>query len=85
MTPLERLRTVPAALNLTAIDLWLETLLEEGTVIRRVLIQVRSTESEARPQCHLKTRLQPAHLSYIKDFDQFDFGLQPSIDERQIR
>jgi len=26
-----------------------------------------------------------AHLPYVKTFEQFDFGFQPSIDERQIR
>src|SRR5438046_1869449 len=44
-----------------------------------------STEADARRQRYLKTRLQLAHLPYIKTFDQFDFGFQPSIDERQIR
>ena len=34
---------------------------------------------------YLKTRLQLAHLPYVKTFEQFDFGFQPSIDERQIR
>jgi DNA replication protein DnaC len=33
----------------------------------------------------LKTRLQLAHLPYVKTFEQFDFSFQPSIDERQIR
>jgi DNA replication protein DnaC len=33
----------------------------------------------------LKTRLQLAHLPYVKTFKQFDFNFQPSIDERQIR
>jgi len=30
-------------------------------------------------------RLQLAHLPFVKTFDQFDFGFQPSIDEKQIR
>ena len=38
-----------------------------------------------RRQRYLKTRLQLAHLPYMKTFDQFDFTFQPSIDERQIR
>jgi DNA replication protein DnaC len=38
-----------------------------------------------RRQRYPKTRLQPAHLPYAKAFEQFDFGFQPSIDERQIR
>ena len=33
----------------------------------------------------LRARLQLAHLPFLKTFDQFDFGFQPSIDERQIR
>jgi DNA replication protein DnaC len=44
-----------------------------------------STEAAARRQRYLKTRLQPAHLAYIKTFDQFDFAFRPSIDERQVR
>jgi len=40
---------------------------------------------EARRQRYLKTRLQLAHLPYVKNFEQFDFGFQPSIDERQIQ
>ena len=44
-----------------------------------------STEADARRQRYLKTRLQLAHLPYVKTFDQFDFAFQPSIDERQLR
>ncbi|PYS10760.1 MAG: hypothetical protein DMG17_24060 [Acidobacteria bacterium] len=33
----------------------------------------------------MRSRLQLAHLPFVKNFDQFDFGFQPSIDERQIR
>src|SRR5919107_4031506 len=43
-----------------------------------------STEADARRQRYLKTRLQLAHLPFVKTFDQFDFNFQPSIDERQI-
>jgi DNA replication protein DnaC len=89
MTPLEQLRTVLTGLNLKAIDARLETLLE-GASKREpsyadFLLDVMSTESDARRQRYLKTRLQLAHLPYVKTFDQFDFGFQPSIDERQIR
>lgn len=37
-----------------------------------------------RRQRYLKTRLHLAHLPYVKTFEHFDFGFQPSIDERQI-
>jgi DNA replication protein DnaC len=46
---------------------------------------VLTTEVEARRQRYLKTRLQLAHLPYVKTFEQFDFSFQPSIDERQVR
>jgi DNA replication protein DnaC len=89
MTPLEQLRTNLTALNLKAIDARLETLLEGASKkdpsYADFLLEVMSTESDARRQRYLKTRLQLAHLPYVKTFDQFDFGFQPSIDERQIR
>lgn len=49
------------------------------------LLEVVSAEADGRKQRYLKTRLQLAHLRYLKTFDQFDFAFQPSIDERQIR
>src|SRR3954453_15204657 len=86
---LERLRTTLAALSLTAIDARLETLLENASktepAYAEFLLEVMSTEADARRQRYLKTRLQLAHLPYVKTFDQFDFAFQPSIDERQIR
>src|SRR3954454_18272549 len=86
---LERLRTTLAALSLTAIDARLEALLESASkkepAYADFLLEVMSAEAEARRQRYLKTRLQLAHLPYLKTFDQFDFAFQPSIDERQIR
>jgi DNA replication protein DnaC len=89
MTTLEQLRTTLGALSLTAIDARLEGLLETAAkqepVYAEFLLNVMNTESEARRQRYLKTRLQLAHLPFVKTFDQFDFAFQPSIDERQIR
>jgi DNA replication protein DnaC len=34
---------------------------------------------------YLRARLQLAHFPFVKTFEQFDFGFQPSLDERQIR
>jgi len=86
---LERLRTTLASLNLTAVDARLEALLESASKkepsYADFLLEVMSAEAEARKQRYLKTRLQLAHLPYVKTFDQFDFTFQPSIDERQIR
>ena len=89
MTTLERLRTTLAVLNLTAVDARLEPLLENASKkepsYADFLLEVMSTEADARRQRYLKTRLQLAHLPYLKTFDQFDFAFQPSIDERQVR
>jgi DNA replication protein DnaC len=89
MTTLEQLRTTLGALSLTAIDARLEGLLETAAkqepAYAEFLLNVMNTESEARRQRYLKTRLQLAHLPFVKTFDQFDFAFQPSIDERQIR
>src|SRR5215470_5653508 len=89
MTTLERLRSTLSGLSLTAIDARLETLLETASKkepsYADFLLEVVSAEADARKQRYLKTRLQLAHLPYVKTFDQFDFGFQPSIDERQIR
>ena len=49
------------------------------------LLEVLSTYVEQRRQRYLKTRLQLAHLRYVKTLEQFDFGFQPSIGDRQIR
>jgi DNA replication protein DnaC len=86
---LERLRTTLAGLSLTAIDARLDALLESASkkepAYADFLLEVVSAEADARRQRYLKTRLQLAHLPYVKTFDQFDFAFQPSIDERQIR
>src|ERR1041385_4756252 len=89
MSTLERLRSTLAALNLTAIDARLESLLESASkkepAYTDFLLEAMSTEADARRQRSLKTRPQLAPLPYVKTFDQFDFAFQPSIDERQVR
>ena len=86
---IEQLRDSLAALSLTAVEARLENLLEHAAKAEPsygdFLLHVLRTEVDARRQRYLKTRLQLAHLPYVKTFDQFDFGFQPSIDERQIR
>jgi DNA replication protein DnaC len=89
MTAIERLHEIVGGLGLTALDVRLEGLLEEASKKEPsygdFLVDVLNTEADARRLRYLKTRLQLAHLPYVKTFDQFDFSFQPSIDERQIR
>lgn len=89
MTSIEQLHQTLAALSLTAVGAKVESLLEQAAQADPsygdFLLEVLSAEVDARRQRYLKTRLQLAHLPYVKTFEQFDFGFQPSIDERQIR
>ena len=89
MTVIERLRETLGTLSLTSLEQRLEPLLEaaaqQESSYGDFLLEALTVESEARRQRYLKTRLQLAHLPYLKTFDQFDFGFQPSIDERQVR
>lgn len=89
MTSIEQLQETIAGLGLTALGLRLEGLLEKASKgessYADFLLEALSAESDARRQRYLKTRLQLAHLPYVKTFEQFDFGFQPSIDQRQIR
>jgi len=89
MTPIEKLQGNLTTLGLKAIETRLETLLEQAAKSEpsyaEFLDAVLSCESDARRTRYLRARLQLAHLPYLKNFDQFDFAFQPSIDERQIR
>lgn len=89
MTSIEQLHETVTGLGLTALDLRLEGLLEQASKSEPsyadFLREALSAETDARRLRYIKTRLQLAHLPYLKTFDQFDFSFQPSIDERQIR
>jgi DNA replication protein DnaC len=89
MTAIESLHEVVGGLGLTALDARVESLLEQAAKqepsYAEFLLEALTAETDARRQRYLKTRLQLAHLPYVKTFEQFDFGCQPSIDERQIR
>ena len=88
MTVIDAIRQRLEGLGLTAIDARLEALLEQAAKAEPAyadfLLDIVNAEADARRQRYLKTRLQLAHLPYLKTFEQFDFDFQPSIDERQI-
>lgn len=89
MTAVEQLHKRLDTLGLKAIDARLEALLEQAAKAEPAyadfLLDVVRCEADARRQRYLKTRLQLAHLPYVKTFEQFDFDFQPSIDQRQIQ
>jgi DNA replication protein DnaC len=89
MTTVERLQGTLNALGLKAVEARLEGLLEQAAkkepTYADFLDELLACEVDARRSRYLRARLQLAHLPFLKNFDQFDFGFQPSIDERQIR
>src|ERR1700731_5045254 len=89
MTPIERLQTALNGLGLKAIEARLESMLEQASKkepsYAEFLDELLSCEVDARRTRYLRARLQLAHLPFVKTFEQFDFGFQPSIDEKQIR
>ena len=89
MTTVERLQGTLNALGLKAVEARLEGLLEQAAkkepTYADFLDELLACEVDARRSRDLRARLQLAHLPFLKNFDQFDFGFQPSIDERQIR
>lgn len=88
MTVIERLQGTLTTLGLKAVEGRLEALLEQAAKdnpsYADFLDQTLGAEVEARRTRYLRARLQLAHLPFVRTFGQFDFGFQPSIDERQI-
>ena len=88
MTPIERLQTSLTSLGLKAVEARLENLLEQASKkepgYAEFLDELLGCEVDARRTRYLRARLQLAHLPFVKTFEQFDFGFQPSIDEKQI-
>lgn len=88
-TPIERLHAALETLGLKAARARLENLLEQAAQKQPgyadFLEELLGCEVEARRERYLRARLQLAHLPFVKTFEQFDFGFQPSLDERQIR
>src|SRR2546423_10303703 len=88
-TPIERLQTALETLGLKAVEARLENLLEQASKkepsYADFLEELLSCEVEARRTRYLRARLQLAHFPFVKTFEQFDFGFQPSLDDRQIR
>jgi DNA replication protein DnaC len=89
MTTIERLHANLATLGLKAVDARLESALEQAakqeSSYADFLDELLRSEVDARRSRYLRARLQLSHLPFVKNFEQFDFAFQPSIDERQIR
>ena len=49
------------------------------------LADLLGVEVTARRERYLTTRTRLAHLPFMRTLEEFDFGFQPSIDERQVK
>ena len=89
MTAIENLHHLLGSLGLAEADAVVEAHLERAAKEQRgyaeFLTELLEREATARRERYLRTRTRLAHLPAIKTLDQFDFGFQPSIDERQVR
>ncbi len=88
MTVITQIHDTLTTLGLTEAQALVESHLEhaakEETSYAEFLLDLMNCEVEARRNRYLTARMRLAHLPFVKTFDQFDFGFQPSIDERQI-
>ncbi len=78
---LEQLGLAQAA---AALDSRLQAAAQQETPYADFLADLLSVEAAARRERYLITRTRLAHLPYQRTLAQFDFGFQPSIDERQV-
>jgi DNA replication protein DnaC len=86
---MDRLHASLSELSLTSADTLLESLLEraakEQPSYADFLLDLLLSEKEYRRNRVLQTRMRLANVPYAKTLAQFDFGFQPSIDERVVR
>ena len=50
-----------------------------------MLAELLGAEVSARRERYLTTRTRLAHLPFQRTLEQFDFGFQPSVDERLVK
>lgn len=86
---LERLHTVLGELNLHEADVLLEPHLQRAAQGDRpyadFLLDLLEAEARLRRETRLRNALKRARMPFVKSLEQFDFGFQPSIDQREIR
>jgi DNA replication protein DnaC len=89
MIALEQARSYLDQLGLTQAAEILESRLDAAAQkeisYAELLADLLGVEVAARRQRYLTTRTRLAHFPYLKTLEDFDFGFQPTIDERQVR
>ena len=66
------------------LDNTLDAAANKQLIYPEMLEQLLGAEVGARRKRYLTTRTRLAHLPFQRTLEQFDFGFQPSIDERQV-
>jgi DNA replication protein DnaC len=79
---LEQLGLAEAA---AVLDGRLEAAAHQELPYAEFLADLLGAEAAARRERYLRTRTRLAHLPFRRTLEQFDFGFQPSVDERQVR
>ncbi len=89
MIAIERARQQLIDLGLTQaaglLDSKLETASQKDLTYVDFLVDLLDAELLARRDRYITARTRPPHLPFQKTLDQFDFSIQPSIDESQVR
>ncbi len=89
MIALEKARHYLAQLGLNqaaaVLDSRLEAAAHRQLAYADFLADLLGFEAAARRERYLQTRTRLAHLPYHRTLEQFDFGFQPSVDERLVR
>jgi len=89
LSVLDRLAEAMETLSLSEASAVVESHLERASKEERTyadfLCDLLEQEVQARADRNLQTRMKLARLPFSRTLDGFDFGFQPSIDERAIR
>lgn len=89
MSVMEQLHTTLMDLGLTeashALEGHLERAGKEEPSYAQLLLNLLSHELQERKHRNLQTRMKLSRLPFQKGFTGFDFGFQPSIDQKQVR
>ena len=81
----QHLETLGLRQAVEALDNTLDIAASKQLTYADMLAQLLGLEVSARRERYLTTRTKLAHLPFRRTLDQFDFGFQPSIDERQVK
>ncbi len=89
MIPLEQTRQYMETLGLTqsleVLDSRLDQAARRQLSYPEMLADLLAVEVTARRERYMTTRTRLAHLPFKRTLEEFDFGFQPSIDERQVK